>query len=793
MRGVFASNLIKAFVLTTVLGLTGCSKTKEKPDDKFLLRKTEAARDSGIFSGPKQRPYRVRKYDLKASYQWDKKLFVAEERIELEGVDDVFTFALDAKSPQISEIKIIKEVAGLAQEFVAAFEKSEEEVTIYSPVKLMSGEKFSVVAKFTVDLTLAPSEDALLPGIFLYEAVAADPAKEPLLYTASEPNSASTWLICDDAPQRRAIFRTEFTHAKNERFLANGALVSSLANTQQDGTITTIYETKNPLPPYLMAFALGDMRCAEGQTKSGLPTQYCVRRSLSADIERDLKVTNSQIESIEEKLGPFPWEKYTTVLIPNFPAGGMENAGITFNHENLENMSAYRGAMVQAHELGHQWFGDYVTVSTWDDLWIKEGMATLIQDEVVKPFGQEVSESNPQFYQQFEEFNEKDAIIDPNIINYEKYTSGPYERASWYLSQLRSLVGAPNFWATLRLILEENKFSHIGSEEFVAHFSKQIPEALHAPFKEALYAKGLGKFALKANRTPENYEISFSDPTKSFLYQPGLRIVNASSLADMSGIDLLTGPVNLDLSNAFVTMDPNGAHGPTDFFIDDASKEIWKNISALPTLRATLVPQTPVNLIAYTYLLQRLNPRERIALLKASDTLDNNEIVKSFYYASKSRYENNSHMSALCERKIRPVSITAMMNAWALEMVADDYASAVSLQNCNQDLDVNLWTAFDANPTLEERLLTKQSFLGMNTDRASRVWIPLLKSSATLSAKRMVINALNAKFTEKEVAQMTSVDRTAIHDQLVAIVPDYKDSDLIPRLEFLLKKLESSL
>ena len=83
----------------------------------------------------------------------------------------------------------------------------------------------------------------------------------------------------------------------------------------------------------------------------------------------------------EEEIGvPFPWPKYDQVTILDFTAGGMENTTLTTLTDGTifatatENIRTTRG--LDAHELAHQWFGDYVTCKDWSHLWLNEGFAT---------------------------------------------------------------------------------------------------------------------------------------------------------------------------------------------------------------------------------------------------------------------------------------------------------------------------------------------------------------------------------------------------------------------------------
>ncbi len=755
-----------------------CSQKPQKLSQAREDRSLEYKKDQARFKNAKTRPYRARKYDIQGAFDWEKKILNVKQVISLDLIEDVSTLSFDSNGPILSSVSVLHNDV----ESAATFKMLEGEVEILVPTKVVSGEKIKLIVHYTVDMNIDPDDETRMfyQGIFLYEGVGADPIKSKVLYTASEPSSASTWMLCDDHPQRRAIFRTEFVHSKNERFLANGHFLGSTLVTTDKGTQSrTLFETEHTVPTYLMAFALGDFICAEEVMPSGLPTQYCMRRGLPGSPSENLKVTNKYLTAIEEKLGPYPWEKYSTVLIPEFPAGGLENAGITFNNEDLVDMTGYRGANVAAHELAHQWFGDYVTVKTWDDLWIKEGMATFVADEIVVPFGKSATETNPLFFHQTWPFEPGDGIIDPSLEPMEKYTSGPYDRAAWFFSQLRSIIGKERFWELMRKVLSENRFSHIGTEEFLEYFLADLKGVDKATLLKALHAKDLSKLIIQ-KEDERKYNISFEDPSASTLVTPQLKKVSLAGEASFFALE--EEALSLDLNSSFLSVDPQSIHGPLYYFKLDEQRDLWTEATSLPSAlnRESLVAS-----------MQGLNARERITLLEESYTLESLSDLEVFFEKSESRYESNMLMQALCFRDERSENVRSLLNKEASKMLVAPESYGFSLQSCNPSLDEALWRAFDAAPGVEETRITKYADLGMNVERAKNVWIPLLASEGSLSMKRHVVYALDEKFVMSEISTLSREERAELSSLLSVQIPSYEGTSEVRTLKKIVKNLDS--
>ena len=210
------------------------------------------------------------------------------------------------------------------------------------------------------------------------------------LYTLLVPSDANLLFPCFDQPDLKARVTFALTTTSAWRALGNGisTRVDSTANTR-----THFFSETQPISTYLIAFAAGPWSTitrsfAIASGTSAVPITLWSRRSRASEVEADtlLAMNARALVWLGNWFGvPYPFSKFEFLLAPAFPFGGMEHPGaIFYNEESFiyrerPTVSQLLGRQATAfHEVAHQWFGDYVTMRWFDDLWLKEGFATYM-------------------------------------------------------------------------------------------------------------------------------------------------------------------------------------------------------------------------------------------------------------------------------------------------------------------------------------------------------------------------------------------------------------------------------
>lgn len=305
-------------------------------------------------------------------------------------------------------------------------------------------------------------------------------------FTDHWPNRAHQWLPCIDHPSDKATVSFTITTPDHYTVVANGAKVSE--QPLPGHLKRTVYEEKVPLATKVMAIAAADFAATHAGDVGNIPVYSYVFREDAGNqgYARATKILPYFIQQV----GPFQFEKLANIQSKTI-FGGMENAGAIFYAENSVNYERLESLL--AHEIAHQWFGDAITETDWQHLWLSEGFATYMTLLYMEhTYGSDTLRSSlREDREKIIEFakTRQTPVVDTTVhSNYmQLLNANSYEKGSWVLHMLRRKIGDEAFWTGIRQYFKDYNGRNACTDDFRKEMEKASGKDLQRFFMQWLY------------------------------------------------------------------------------------------------------------------------------------------------------------------------------------------------------------------------------------------------------------------------------------------------------------------
>ena len=346
--------------------------------------------------------------------------------------------------------------------------------------------------------------------------------EERLAYTMSEPEEARYWMPCNDSPYDKAM-ETMTVKVPSGYSVASNGLMNKIDSTTDSRTYHWVGD--EPISTYLIAatsskfheFSDTYKRLSNGEN---VPLKYFVWEKDYQGMAQDASGYNArwtfeqnvqQVECFSKYYGEYPFKKYGLVALIPFAYGGME-------HQTLTSISRVwlrtneRGGL--AHELAHQWLGDKVTCSSWNDIWMNEGGATFSEAIWAEYQSGRQGYNDNMLYFRKNYFDKGGANLPPiwglptDAIFADPDYILVYKKASWVYHMLRTSLGDSVFFPALRSYFNRFAYGTVSKDSIEKSFTMDVknpPVPFNIYFKQWLMKPGHPLFdAVVDSRSGDN-------------------------------------------------------------------------------------------------------------------------------------------------------------------------------------------------------------------------------------------------------------------------------------------------
>lgn len=406
----------------------------------------------------------------------------------LTGIATIEAVALEALSSFNLDLYDLEVSAVAVDDGAAAFSVDSGELTVVAAVE--PGSTFVVTIGYAGIAGQVASDSVLIPNGWI--------RSQDGLFTVNEPDGAATWYPVNNHPSDKATYTISVTVDAPYVAVSNGLLDEKRTG---GNASTFVYTSADPIASYLTLVAIGIFEEEPEAGPEGLPIRNYFSSDIT-DVERSYFARQADmIEFFAGLFGPYPFDSYGSVVVDADLSAALETQTMsTFGRGVLK-----LGEAVVSHELAHQWFGNSLTPSSWQDIWLNEGFATYAQwmwaehvdgppaleNKVREAYGAmsglnlitEGVSPEQAAARVARQFPPPGSPPLDNLFN-----SSVYQRGALTLHALRLRIGEASFFELLRSYATTYRHQNVSTEDFISLAEEVSGQDLDDLFQAWLYA-----------------------------------------------------------------------------------------------------------------------------------------------------------------------------------------------------------------------------------------------------------------------------------------------------------------
>ncbi len=331
-------------------------------------------------------------------------------------------------------------------------------------------------------------------------------------WTQCQDEDARHFIPCVDKPHVKMTTELSATVPAGFQVLSNGELLS--AETRGKTPWTYRFKLEQPHPSYLLTLVVGHFDVVEDRPAAlgarQVPISYLVPVGQAQSAGRSLGETPRMLEFFSKRFGvEFPWQRYSQVVVSDFIFGGMENTTATtlYEHVILDERAALdiSSCDLVAHELAHQWFGDYVTCRDWSHAWLNEGFATFCEHlEREQRLGRDeydygVAGDVDTYLGEAAGRYQRPIVCRDYVEPIDLFDRHLYEKGGLVLHMLRRELTDAAFFEGVQLYLKRHAFGIVETTDLMRAFEEVSGRSLERFFDHWVYRPGHPELSVKVS------------------------------------------------------------------------------------------------------------------------------------------------------------------------------------------------------------------------------------------------------------------------------------------------------